>query len=216
MLPAILPTLATGAAFIMTSSVAPDGDNPMMRLMDTKYKDGTPVVKQIDLNNACNACKRKGLEKRCTHRVKQPEHFHSHTGNERMSLLMDKEAFQREIQNVEDTPAISNAFERDWLDAMFTRVYKLRRHQKHIFLSIDPAGGALAAQAFSLTHSLRGPTSPRHHPFRHPSPRSAKTLIDLTLIGKEQNLYVLVSTIFVDGQCVVCYSHRVVLESVVT
>lgn len=66
-LPAILPTLATGAVFVMTSSVAPDGDNPMMRLLDTKYRDGTPVVKQLDFNKACRSCQRKGLEKRCTH-----------------------------------------------------------------------------------------------------------------------------------------------------
>lgn len=135
----------------MTSSVAPDGDNPMMRLMDTKYKDGTPVVKQIDLNNSCNACRRKGLEKRCTHRAKQPEHFHSHTGNERMSLLMDKEAYDREIQNKEDTPAISDAFEKDWLDAMFSRIYPLRRHQKHIFVALDPAGGFPFFLSFSLS-----------------------------------------------------------------
>lgn len=132
----------------MTSSVAPDGDNPMMRLMDTKYKDGTPVVKQIDLNNACNACKRKGLEKRCTHRVKQPEHFQSHVGNERMERMMDKEAYDREIQNKEDTPAISDAFERDWIDAMFTRIYRIRNIQKHIFLSIDTAGGTLLSFPF--------------------------------------------------------------------
>lgn len=183
----------------MTSSVAPDGDNPMMRLMDTKYKDGTPVVKQIDLNNSCNACRRKGLEKRCTHRAKQPEHFHSHTGNERMSLLMDKEAYDREIQNKEDTPAISNAFEKDWLDAMFSRIYPIRRHQKHVFISLDPAGG-----------TLRGLSATRSGAKRH----EVKILIDLTLIGKEGNLYALVSTIFVDGQCVVCHSHRAVPEIV--
>ena len=58
-----------------------------------------------------------------------------------MSLLMDKEAYDREIQNKEDTPAISDAFEKDWLDAMFSRIYPLRRHQKHIFVALDPAGG---------------------------------------------------------------------------
>lgn len=199
----------------MTSSVAPDGDNPLMRLMDTKYNDGTPVVKQIDLNNACAACKRKGLEKRCTHRVKQPEHFHSHTGNERMEKMMDKESYLREIQNVEDTPATSSAFEREWIDAMFTRRYKIRTNAKHIFLSIDPAGGNYSPRAFLfLLISL-----PRSDHFTSLLAASARNLMNLMYLGKGNNLYVLVSTIFVDGQCVVCFLHfhdihKRVLESV--
>lgn len=39
-LPAILPTLATGSMFIMISSVAPDGDSPLRKIIETKYPDG--------------------------------------------------------------------------------------------------------------------------------------------------------------------------------
>lgn len=39
-LPVILPTLATGSMFIMISSVAPDGDSPLRKIIDTKYADG--------------------------------------------------------------------------------------------------------------------------------------------------------------------------------
>jgi hypothetical protein len=66
-LPAMLPTLATGAAFIMTSSVSPDGDNPLLKLLSAKYPDGTDVVKNINWIQSCKNCERRGLQDRCTH-----------------------------------------------------------------------------------------------------------------------------------------------------
>ena len=66
-LPAMLPTLATGAAFIMTSSVSPDGDNPLLKLLSAKYPDGTDVVKNINWIQSCKSCERKGMQDRCTH-----------------------------------------------------------------------------------------------------------------------------------------------------
>jgi hypothetical protein len=47
-LPAILPTLATGAAFIMTSSISPDGDSPVMELLNVKHEDGTNVIRKLN------------------------------------------------------------------------------------------------------------------------------------------------------------------------
>ncbi len=66
-LPAMLPTLATGAAFIMTSSVSPDGDNPLLKLLSAKYPDGTDVVKNLNWIQSCKNCERRGLAERCTH-----------------------------------------------------------------------------------------------------------------------------------------------------
>lgn len=47
-LPAILPTLATDAMFIIISSVAPDGDSPLRRIIDALYPDGRRVIKLLD------------------------------------------------------------------------------------------------------------------------------------------------------------------------
>jgi hypothetical protein len=66
-LPALLPTLATGAIFVMTSSVSPDGDNQLVKLLDTKYNDGTDVVRKLNWVQSCKACERKGQQDRCTH-----------------------------------------------------------------------------------------------------------------------------------------------------
>ncbi len=66
---AILPTLATGAACIFTSSVSVDGDSPIVRMMQTTYADDTPVVRQLYWVQSCVACQRKGIADRCTHNI---------------------------------------------------------------------------------------------------------------------------------------------------
>lgn len=67
---AILPTLATGAACIFTSSVSVDGDSPIVRMMQTTYPDGSPVVRSLCWVQACMACQRKGIADRCTHIIR--------------------------------------------------------------------------------------------------------------------------------------------------
>lgn len=145
----MLPTLATGAIFIMTSSIAPSGDNPMMRMQESKYADGTPVVKIVDFNRVCNSCRRKGLNKKCSHVIQQPQHFQSHAGNERMEKLMDERSFRIEIQNEEEEPSISNAFEKEWIDSMVKNPYKLKVNVDYIMISLDPACGMFSF----LSHS---------------------------------------------------------------
>jgi len=52
-LPAILPMLATDAIFIIISSVAPDGDSPLRKIIDTCYDDGSPVIKLLNWITVC-------------------------------------------------------------------------------------------------------------------------------------------------------------------
>ena len=47
-LPAILPVLATDAMRIIISSIAPDGDSPLRKIIDTRYPDGSPVIKLLN------------------------------------------------------------------------------------------------------------------------------------------------------------------------
>jgi hypothetical protein len=47
-LPAILPTLATDAMFIIISSIAPDTDSPLRKILETKYDSGRPVIQLLN------------------------------------------------------------------------------------------------------------------------------------------------------------------------
>jgi hypothetical protein len=42
-LPVILPTLANGAALVLTSSIAPNAADDLMRMLNVRYADGTPL-----------------------------------------------------------------------------------------------------------------------------------------------------------------------------
>lgn len=163
---AILPTLATGAVCVFTSSVSVDGDSPIVRMMQTKYPNGEPVVESLCWVQCCLECQRKGIADRCTHVSKPPEHFSSWQAQDRVKGLMsfDMDAYTREMQNLGSTPSTSSAFERSWIDAMLARTYTLQKTVSHIFVTIDPSA------------------------------------------GKGRNFYALLSTIFVDGQCIVCLS----------
>lgn len=52
-LPTILPTLATDATFIIISSVSPDGESPLRRILDTEYADGRKVFKMLNWIQVC-------------------------------------------------------------------------------------------------------------------------------------------------------------------
>lgn len=161
---AILPTLATGPVCVFTSSVSVDGDSPIVRMMQTKYPNGDPVVEPLCWVQCCIECQRKGIADRCTHVAKPPEHFSSWQAQDRVKELMsiDMDAYNRELQNMGSTPSVTSAFERDWVDAMVSRTYTLQKTVSHIFVTIDPSA------------------------------------------SKGRNIYALLSTIFVDGLCVVC------------
>jgi hypothetical protein len=142
-LPAIIPTLATGAIFIATSSVAPDGDSPIMRLLDVKYPNGKPVVEKLCYIQSCDDCKRRGTEDRCTHIRRPPQHFQSHATQDRVNCLMsfDAEAKARELDNVGDKPLITSAFKKEWIDQMVSDPYRIKQNVPHIFITIDPSAG---------------------------------------------------------------------------
>lgn len=44
---AILPTFSTGAAGTMISSLSADPDNPIIAILSSKYRDGTPIFKLV-------------------------------------------------------------------------------------------------------------------------------------------------------------------------
>ena len=112
-----------------------------MRLLDTKYADGTAVVKKLNWVQACIECQRKNMADRCNHIARPPQHFQSFAGQERLARLMshNSEAYDREMLNIGAKPMISAAFQRDWIDAMDSTAYTLRKTVDHIFITIDPS-----------------------------------------------------------------------------
>ena len=86
-LPAILPTLATDAMFIIISSVAPDGDSPLRKVIDALYPDGTRVIKLLNWCKVCASCELRGLQDSCNHLTRPPQHFQSFGGTVTPSSL---------------------------------------------------------------------------------------------------------------------------------
>lgn len=75
--------------------------------------------------------------------LEQPQHFQSHAGNERMEKLMDEKSYRVEIENEEELPSITNAFQKEWIDSMEKNTYRLKKHVDQIFITIDPSAGKI-------------------------------------------------------------------------
>lgn len=60
---------------------------------------------------------------------------------EKLKLLMaqNEGANDREMNNIADTPTISAAFEREWIDFMLENEYRSIASVKHLFVTIDPS-----------------------------------------------------------------------------
>lgn len=50
---AILPTLSTGAAGTMISSLSADPENPIISILNSKYRDGSNIFKVISWIQVC-------------------------------------------------------------------------------------------------------------------------------------------------------------------
>lgn len=50
-------------------------------------------------------------------------------------------SYEREFQNIADTPTTSNAFQREWIDYMLQHEYFSCASVRHLFVVIDPSSG---------------------------------------------------------------------------
>ena len=153
-LPVILPTLANGAALVMTSSIAPNAADDLMRLFDARYPDGTRVVKVINWIEACPTCSAQNRADRCTHVTRRPQHFQNGTDVERLKALLKTfpGAYEREMQNQVDEPTRRPAFDKKLIDNLVDpkKLYKRDYIFQRVYIIIDPNGGSLSSD-FVLT-----------------------------------------------------------------
>ncbi len=63
----VLPVLSTGASLLAISTIAPEADNMLKQLVEAKDVHGVNIIKTINLEMVCAACKRGGDELTCKH-----------------------------------------------------------------------------------------------------------------------------------------------------
>lgn len=147
-LPVILPTLANGAALVLTSSIAPNAADDLMRMFEAKYLDGTRVVNVLNWIEACPTCTKANRAGRCTHVVRRPQHFQKGSDQDRLRALLGvfPGAYEREMLNVADEPTRRPAFRAEDIaflrsaDAIYDKEYAMHR----FFTCIDPNAGSLS------------------------------------------------------------------------
>ena len=70
-----------------------------MKILDTKYDDGTDVIKKLNWVKACAECKKRGVPEKCRHVNQAPQHFQSYASQARLRALLsqDQGAYDREM-----------------------------------------------------------------------------------------------------------------------
>jgi hypothetical protein len=148
-LPVILPTLANGAALVLTSSIAPNAADDLMRMLDVRYPDGTRVVNVINWIVACKTCRARGVSDRCTHSRHRLQHFQKAVHQERQKALMSifSGSYEREMLNVPDKPTREPAFDLATVEAIRgpERTYALDQYVPRFFVVIDPNAGSFSS-----------------------------------------------------------------------
>ncbi len=121
-----------------------------MKVLDAKYGDGRKVVMEVNMHRACNACKMRGVEDTCEHRIQRPQHFQNAADVGFVEALLSPWAgsAERELHNVSDRPLITPAFPMG-VDLLLNRARDVdvtRQDHRFVFVTIDPAAMGAASQ----------------------------------------------------------------------
>jgi len=154
-----------------------------MQIINGKYDDGSDVVKKFNWVTSCGVCTRKGIAEKCTHIARPIQHFQSIQSHARLSKLLSADDYLREVLYVSVCLSVyvplTYPFHRNQVDAPLI-TYAFDK------VWID----AMVNSTYRLNEDIQ-------HLFITIDPAS----------GKDQNLYVLCSTVFTkDGTQVVCLS----------
>jgi hypothetical protein len=169
----ILPTIANGAALVVTSSM-PASDTGALNMLRQVYPHGTLIFRTLDWRHACNDCRAKEARLRreivCVHiQRKPPAHFRTGTDVVRLKALMAAfgDSYEREMQNMPNRALAETIFDAVEVDRCIglrpaTPIVELGE-QTHFFLGIDPGSSHnrsdTAIVSICFTHVL--PNHPR-------------------------------------------------------
>lgn len=151
--PVMLPLVANGAFFIITSSVGAGGARAgLMAILDARLPDGTPAVKEINYHQTCDICKSKGVpEGQCKHVHQRPQHFQGFFNQLRVKTLLNPFAgvYEKELQNQEDRPPTEPVWPTRAITHMVDPANDMEPvgHIPHAYTCIDPHGGGASQGA---------------------------------------------------------------------
>ncbi len=165
----ILPVIANGAAFVITSSV-PLQETSSFNLTKALNENGRPVMRIHNWSNSCDDCaekeRRLKREITCHHMAQKPSNFRSKVDEKRLQALMrpfGAAAYAREMRN---QAAVANSlpvFDHALIDRCLGReapVVARTGELTHFFVGLDPGSTSrrsdTAMVAFSCGNSLHG------------------------------------------------------------
>lgn len=165
----ILPVVANGAAFVITSSM-PVSDTSSFNLTKALNESGRPVMHVHNWSNACGDClekeRRLKREITCRHGTRQPSNFRSKVDEKRLQALMKPfgaAAYNREILNTSAAATAFPVFDASLIDRRLGReapVVADTGELTHFFVGVDPGSASRRSDtglvAFSLRDSLVG------------------------------------------------------------
>lgn len=108
---------------------------------------GWKMEKVIDIDLACNKCKKEGKEKECKHKYGLLPPWHQTNRMDDLEMMMQdrKEDFLREMKGIQSNSNETPAFNTQKLQLLLDpkRLYKDNNDKtfKHLFVSVDPSAG---------------------------------------------------------------------------
>jgi hypothetical protein len=155
--PVMVPLVANGAFFVITSSVGAGGARAgLMAILDARLPDGTLAVKEINYHVSCDICKAKGVpEGQCKHVQQRPQHFQGFFNQQRVKTLLSpfEGVYEKELQNQEDRPPTEPVWSARAISHMVDPAHDLEPVGQIAIAhtSIDPHGGGDSQGAIVTT-----------------------------------------------------------------
>ena len=151
--PVMVPLVANGAFFVITSSVGAGGARAgLMAILDARLPDGTPAVKEVNYHVTCDECKTKGAAAgQCQHVQQRPQHFQGYFNQLRVKTLLGPfdGVYEKELQNQEDRPPTEPVWNVRAISHMVNPANDVEPIGQipHAYTIIDPHGGGTSQGA---------------------------------------------------------------------
>ena len=145
----VLPIIANGCGFIITSSQPPLNTNAL-GLLEAKDKNGNPLMKVISMRRQCLSCehreKRTQQEVNCQHVAQRPLSFRSRSDEDRLEAYLKPfgDAYATEMLNKRTADTSALFFDQASISDAFMepghRIARLSTPVHWFLTSMDPSG----------------------------------------------------------------------------